>query len=324
MTAGIRQARLDDAIAISALLRTRIERWQRFTEAGAVEDCQYKDLSIAERWLHGGAWMSVETAAIHLSQLLTRASIPLVAEEKRRIVGYLEAHHSKEEEPFGDHWGISYLLGPEGNTTRQTEKSLLEYLQEYMLREGPERILIMGIPQADDEWLRTSGFSRTARLLRFRLGAQQGHVFFRANPHTDEDAAQIVDWYISIGRICNARYTWEREWQQLWDKLLGHEEGLRVDRFRLTLPGQEALVCARQLAYHRQCVKIALWSRKPLSVQLIIALREWAYRQKYRELELLVNETDVPILGENAEADGFSLDIYALDIDEELTALPEV
>ena len=138
MSLVIREARLDDTAAISELLRSRIERWQRFTEAGAVEDCRYEDLSVAERWLHGGAWMSEETAAIHLSRLLIGAGLPLVSERNGRVVGYLEAFTSKEQEPFGEHWGVSYLVGRANRANDQElEKALLEYLCGWVQRVGP-------------------------------------------------------------------------------------------------------------------------------------------------------------------------------------------
>lgn len=49
---------------ISALFRARIGVWQRLDETGRVEDMPYEALTLVERWLHGGAWMSIETGAI--------------------------------------------------------------------------------------------------------------------------------------------------------------------------------------------------------------------------------------------------------------------
>ena len=316
MTCEVRRARLDDTAAISALLRSRIERWQRFTEAGAVEDCRYEDLRIAERWLHGGAWMSVETGAIHLSRLLTGAGLSLVAERNGRVVGYLEAFRSHEKEPFGEHWGISYLLGRgEKASSGQSERALLEYLRDYAQRELPARVLITGTQPFEEGWYEANGFERVARARRFLMTAQGGRVFFRASAHPNEDPAQIDGWELAIGRVSSSRCQWERDWRQLWDALV--EQGrLRVDRFRLSLAGHEALVCARQGAYHRQSVEIALWSMKPLSVQLVIALREWAFRQHYRELQLLIHEKDATLLDDSAEADGYHLDTHALKLEE--------
>lgn len=317
MTLEVRPARLDDTAAISELLRSRIERWQRFTEVGAVEDCRYGDLRIAERWLHGGAWMSVETAAIHLSHLLTGAGLAIVAERNGRVVGYLEAFRSYEQEPHGEHWGISYFMGrADQANASNTERALLDYLRDYAQREHPARILITGIHPVADHWYEENGFEHIARAQRFRMTTQGGRVFFRASAHPNEDPAQIEGWEMAIGRVSSARCQWERDWRQLWDALV--EQGdRRIDRFRLSLAGQEALVCARQGAYHRQSVDIALWSIKPLSVQLMIALREWAYRQRYREIQLLIDEKYVTLMDDSAEADGYHLDTYALRVEDQ-------
>ena len=60
----VRQATLDDTQQIVALFSGRVPVWQRLGERGQVEDLPYDALTIYERWLHGGAWMSLETGAI--------------------------------------------------------------------------------------------------------------------------------------------------------------------------------------------------------------------------------------------------------------------
>ncbi|MDQ7035939.1 MAG: hypothetical protein Q9P01_14230 [Anaerolineae bacterium] len=78
----IRRAILDDTQTISKLFRSRIDRWQRMDSQQRVEDLAYDDLSIYERWLHGGAWMSIETGAIWLSHLLSGAGNPFCARKR--------------------------------------------------------------------------------------------------------------------------------------------------------------------------------------------------------------------------------------------------
>ena len=312
MSIRIRPARLDDTNAISELLRSRIKRWQRFTEAGAVEDCNYAALKIAERWLHGGAWMSVETAAIYLSQILVGAGLAIVAERKGRIIGYLEAFRSLEQEPFGDHWGISsFIVRKDAASSNTIERDLLDHLRQFAAEEQPARILITGIHPVAENWYEQMGFSRISVARRYRLPTQGGRVFYRAMAQEDEDPAQIAGWEMAIGRFSNSRSEWERWWQKKWDVLVVQDD-LRTDRLQLSIAGQQALVCARQEAYHRQCVDISLWTMKPLSIQLIIALREWAYRQRYREIQMLIDEGYQNLLDENTESDGYFLETYAL------------
>jgi hypothetical protein len=70
MTVEVRQAGLDDTGAITALFGARIPIWQRINKQGQVEDVPYAQLTIYERWLHGGPWMSIETCAVLLNHLL--------------------------------------------------------------------------------------------------------------------------------------------------------------------------------------------------------------------------------------------------------------
>ena len=106
----VRAAALDDTYAISTIARSHITVWQRVNAGGQVEDVPYDTLSIYERWLHGGPWMSVETCAILLNHLLLGAGIPLVAVTGKGVVGYLEAYHSVEQEPFGKSLHIAHLV----------------------------------------------------------------------------------------------------------------------------------------------------------------------------------------------------------------------
>ncbi len=106
----MRGATLDDTQTISALFCAHITVWQRLSSSGKVEDIAYDSLTIYDRWLHGGPWMSVETAAIHLSHLLRGAGIPLVIEVEGKIVAYAEAYRGTEPEPFGDHYHLAQVV----------------------------------------------------------------------------------------------------------------------------------------------------------------------------------------------------------------------
>ena len=84
----VRQARLDDTRAIVRLFKSRIPKWQRLNPQGQVEDLPYEDLTIYERWLHGGAWMTLETGVLWLSHLLSGHGLAHVVEVDQKIVAY--------------------------------------------------------------------------------------------------------------------------------------------------------------------------------------------------------------------------------------------
>lgn len=97
MKINIRVASIDDVEGIVQVHCSGIDRWVRHTNAGAVE-VNYDDLSVAERFRHSDPWMSVETCAIHLNNLLTNGQYPLIAELNGRIVGEVEIYVCSEED----------------------------------------------------------------------------------------------------------------------------------------------------------------------------------------------------------------------------------
>ncbi|ALV62926.1 hypothetical protein ADU37_CDS12270 [Thermococcus sp. 2319x1] len=92
----VRIARLDDCKAIVDVHCSGVERWIKKSGGG---EASYEELSIEERYLHGGPWMSVETCAIHINNLLLEGQFPIVAEENGGIMGNGEVLVS--EEPMG-------------------------------------------------------------------------------------------------------------------------------------------------------------------------------------------------------------------------------
>lgn len=57
---------------------------------------ELSNLSVRERYLRGGPWMSVETCSIHINALLLNGQYPIVAELNGRIVGEVDVFFSEE------------------------------------------------------------------------------------------------------------------------------------------------------------------------------------------------------------------------------------
>ena len=106
----VRQATLDDTRQIVALFVSRIPVWQRFTADGQVEELPYDELTIYDRWLHGGAWMTLETGAIWLSHILSGSGFAYVIEAAGEILAYAEAFVNRELTPMNTHLHLAQLL----------------------------------------------------------------------------------------------------------------------------------------------------------------------------------------------------------------------
>lgn len=311
----MRGAALDDTQAISALFRNQIAVWQRLTASGRVEDVAYDALTIYERWLHGGPWMSVETAAIHLSHLLRGAGIPLVVEAEGKIAAYAEAYRGSEPEPFGDHIHVAQItVHPDFANTGLQDLILNDVLEQARIARLA-RVTANGMANdSQTQALYTRhGMNPISRIRRYNLPAKSGQGFYKVVEHTTENAQQINNWFMPVGRLGSSRQQWETLWPQTWYAIAEIRER-HTHRLNFSASGQEALIYCQQQLYNPRAVEVYMWSPKPLTTQLLTALRDWTHREGYRTLVLSVNDSIANVLGNEAEADGYYEDVYAVGV----------
>jgi GNAT superfamily N-acetyltransferase len=308
----VRGARLDDTAAISALFRARIAAWQRLDTSGHVEDVAYEALTLYERWLHGGAWMSVETGAIHLSHLLRGAGLALVAEVDGAPLAYAEAYPGHEPAPYGDHLHLAHLVVAPQAQDEGLDEALIDALLGEVKRTKAQHLTLSRAGAGDDlPVYEHVTLTPLARVRRLSLPARTGQIFFQSVEHLKDDAAQINGWHMPIGRLESARQGWEMLWPRTWDAL-PEIRARRAHRIRFSAAGQEAFVYAQPQLYNPRAVEIYAWSPRPLTTQLLSALRDWAHRESYRTLVLAVAEETVKILGAEAEPDGYAQETCAV------------
>jgi GNAT superfamily N-acetyltransferase len=314
MTTHIREAALDDTQAISALFRSRITAWQRLNAQGQVEDVPYDALTIYERWLHGGPWMSVETGAIHLSHLLRGAGMPLVGEVDGAVQAYAEVYHGVEPQPFGDHLHLGQMVVHAAYSTEGLEDAVLDYLLEQTRTLHCQRLTATGVAgdAAAQELYTRHSMTPLSRIKRYSLPAKSGQGFYKSVEHLSANASQIDDWFMSVGRLSSARQQWETLWPRTWNAIPEIRER-RIHRLHFSASGHEALVCCQQQLYAPRSADLYLWSSKPLTAQLLIALRDWTHREGYRTLVMAVTDDIAKVLGAEAEPDGYYVDVYGVD-----------
>ncbi|MBL8130847.1 MAG: hypothetical protein JNL42_03245 [Anaerolineae bacterium] len=301
MSLTIRPAVLDDAGAISAAFCAQIDIWQRIGGDGRVETVPHDLLTIYQRWLHGGAWMSIETASVWLNHLLLGAGLARVAlNASGIIVGYAEAFVGNEPEPFGRVLHIHHLLAG----SPAVRRALLAQLAQDTRALRCQRLTVARIG-GDNPYADFADLAPIALLRRYSISARQGQVFFRAVDHPNSDAAQIAGWAMPIGRVASARTGWEMLYTRMFDSI-AEIAARKTQRLYLSVAGQEAYLHIQQGMYDPRMAEVAVWSPKPLSVQVVSAVRDWAYREGYRSLLMTVHDDDRPALGPDAEADGYT------------------
>jgi hypothetical protein len=311
LTYQLRPAALDDTRAIVALFTAQIGVWQRIDAHGQVENVAYESLRLYERWLHGGAWMSIETGAVHLNHLLSGNGIPMVALHDDSIVGYLEAYFGVENPSLGGVLHIAQFVIAADHAG--VDDALIAHIVGHAKTLKAQHITIARIPESPLTRAAERHFSLRSLgcVRRYTVPARTGQVFYRAVDHEDANAAQINGWMLSIGRLTSARHTWETHMPRLWETL-PEIRARGVHRLRLSAAGQDAILVIERDLYNPRSADVYCWTPKPLTAQIVAAVRDWAHREGYRALSLIVADDDQKALGSDAETDGYPYETCAL------------
>lgn len=312
---AVRRATMQDTSAISQLFRKQIKVWQRINAEGQVEDLPYDALSIYERWLHGGAWMSIETSAILLSHLLCGAGVPLIAETDGVVRAYAEIYPGDEPEPFGRHWHLSHLITGREYGEKALLNALLQFMVEQARQDDIERVTvsISGYDNDAATFYSQFGMIPLHDVVRVGISAQTGQGFYKVTPYVEGEPAKIQGWHMDIGRTESARHHWETLWANLWGAF-SEVASRQTDRLRVIAAGQEVFLCCQQDLYDPRTADIYCWSPKNLTPQIMVAVRDWAHRQGYRTLHLNLAPQMISVLKLEAETVPYKQVIYALDV----------
>jgi GNAT superfamily N-acetyltransferase len=308
----VRLATLDDVAAITALHTALITRWQRLDAQDRVEDVAYEALTTFERWSHGGAWMSREMGAVHLTHLLRHdAGIPLVALQDGRVIAEAEAFHSVEAGPVGDHLNLAALCVHPDYADSGAAVALLDHLL------GVGRDLecrrLVASDSANADFYAARGLQPVPGGQQVTWPARTGQVFYQATPHPHADAAQIRGWAMLLGREHSAHYEWITRWPDLW---IGVPElhSQRIERLKFNVAGSNFFVMYAESRYDPRQAGVFLWTGTPLTGPVITAINDHAHKLGFRRLQTVVMPERVASLGPDAEVEGQQPPAYGIDL----------
>ncbi len=309
----VRSATLDDTYAIVGLFTATIPKWQRINLQGQVEDLPYDNLTIYERWLHGGAWMTLETGVIWLSHILSSYGRAYVVEVDNQLVGYAEAFLNDEVEPMNKHLYVSEM-----RIDKDCGDNVHHALADAILHDARSiGRLSVSYPDYDNEQARYYrkyfGTNETLRFTRYSLSAHTGQSFYKARGHEDANPEQIQGWEMSIGRWTSPQSLWEQEWTEHWKALPQITERTK-HRLFINAAGHESIVCYHQQLYNTRAAEVYCWSPKKLTGQLIVAIRDWGHRAGYRTLILALPEAYAKLMPAEATADPHQQIIATVDV----------
>ncbi len=299
----VRQATIDDTQKIARLFTARVPIWQRLGALGQVENLRYDELTIYERWLHGGAWMSLETGAIWLSHLLSGNGLAYVVDDRGSILAYAEAFYNRELTPMGTHLHLSNWLVEDESGSDEVHLALADAILSDA--RGPGRLSV-DFPAYDEDqatlYRKYFGIVEAFRLTRYALHAQVGQSFYKSQDFDKVDAGMIDGWALAAGRISSPRALWETEWIEHWSGVPQIIER-KKHRHYVNASGHEAVVCFHQQQYNERNADVYCWSPRNLSTQLLVAIRDMGHRLGYRTLTLALPELAARLLPANTAAD---------------------
>jgi GNAT superfamily N-acetyltransferase len=259
--------------------------------------------------------MSIETAAIQLNELLSGAGISLVATLDGEVLAYAEAYQGAEPNPFGEHVHLAHLVVHPDHAGHEPDAALVQELLNRAKEIKAKYLTVSQLAGAVDETFidERYGLQPLAQLRRFSIPARTGQIFYRATEHLDPNPAQISGWHMPVGRLSSARHQWASLWPRIFETLPENRRQ-RTHRMQFSASGQEAFVLCKQHLYDPRSADLYCWSPKPLTGQLVSALRDWGHREGYRALVLVVAEDTIKVLGQEAEPDGFTQSVCAVTV----------
>ncbi|HLA44207.1 MAG TPA: GNAT family N-acetyltransferase [Aggregatilineales bacterium] len=291
---NVRQALLDDISDITEIYRSHINEWQRFAPDGTLIPADYNELTLFERWQHGGAWLSAETCAIWTGYLLqSTEGIPLVCEVDGVVLGHAEVFIGQEAEPYGHHINIATLCVRKDVGQQGIGTALVRYVED-MARVLKCQQVTVSNPQPPQFYER-NGFSPAVTRYHVRLPAHEGRVFYKARDLAVLDPAQIHGWYMPLGRYQNARQEWERMRWDLWN---GVPQLVETDWHRLfiELTGQPGILHLHQHRGEPLTVTARLWTKNAVSTLILSAVKDRAARLGYTTIETVIDSDNRSLL----------------------------
>ncbi len=298
----VRQATIDDTQKIVDLFTARVTIWQRLSAAGQVENLPYDELTIYERWLHGGAWMSLETGAIWLSHLLSGNGLAYVVDAAGQILAYAEAFANRELTPLGTHLHVADMLVAEDSAD-----AVHLLLADAILADAraPGRLSV-DYPAYDQDqatyFRKYFGAAEEARLTRYTLNAHIGQSFYKSQEFDKTDASLIDGWALAVGRWTSPRALWESEWTEHWSGIPQIAQR-KKHRHYVNASGHEAFVCFHQQLYNERNAEVYCWSPRNLSTQLLVAIRDMGHRRGFRVLTLALPDFSAKLLPADTTTD---------------------
>ncbi|MGQ4834200.1 MAG: GNAT family N-acetyltransferase [Candidatus Asgardarchaeia archaeon] len=184
MNIQIRPATLTDVKGIVEVHCSDIEKWYKYVNHKKFES-QYAQLSIEDRWAHGGPWMSIETCAIHLNYLLTSDQYSLVAIMNNKIVGELELYIGEENSILNKTAFIDILFVHKAFRGKGVGRALINKAIEIAKEHNCDTISVWPEKDAIDFYKKCGLTEEAFRLVNLEINLEQTKTDNTVTYHTE-------------------------------------------------------------------------------------------------------------------------------------------
>lgn len=288
---SVRPATLADAAAITAVHCSHVTSWRR---DGTGEPVAYETLSLHERWLHGGPWMSVETCAVHLNRWLLTGHLAWVAERGGEVVGEAEFVENREPAPYGPVLHLSLLFVHAAHQGEGVGRALVEAGCQLARQRGYVALTTQPEREAESFYAKV-GFQPWLRLGEWQAPAVEGPLALEPEPAPGEAYPEDAGLVLRVGRYQCGR--------QAWDDLpfylaLAQQAHLAWGRWRVDLADSETVwlgLRAQPLAPAQ--TDGLIWTRPGAALQPAVeVLQGLAARLGFAYVDLLLEQPEGAML----------------------------
>lgn len=193
---------MSDVLEITEIHKSDVAKWYKVIDSELVE-ADYDELTVEERWLHGGQWMSVETCYFHVKSFLRVGGRILVAEINNKIVGEIEFITDQEPSPYLDHAEIYVLIVHKDYRGRGVGSKLIQLVESYCDEMSFSRILLSS-EERSINFYRKIGYKLFEEYETILVDLEElPKVRLHYEPLTTMNRDDVADKLLLVGRFHN-------------------------------------------------------------------------------------------------------------------------
>ncbi len=293
----IRLASLDDVRGIVGVYCSSIDKWYRIVDGKRVE-ASYDELSVEERFAHGGPWMSIETCSVHLNYVLINNQYPIIALLNDIVVGELELYVGEEKGVLGKTAFIDVLEVHREHRRRGIGRKLVEKAKEIALEHGCNTISVWPDPQAIGFYERC-GINNVAYniiMVEINLREFKPQTKHQVLDEIPREYTWYKDKYFVSPRILSSHTAWLK---QQWIYAVELE---RIERIQGYIPSLQTVFIVENMWDDKWKGRVYIWIENPGNIGKALETIAWFSTKKgFNKLLLLLDENLFENIGINTK-----------------------